>query len=253
MSGLQDKVVIVTGGARGLGAAAAQRMARDGARVVVTDLLAEEGEKTAAGIGGLFVEHDVTSADGWTAVVEAALERFGRVDGLVNNAGIASSSLIENESVEYFEKVLKINLTGVFLGLKAVIEPMKAAGGGSIVNISSAAGLTALPLTSGYGASKWGVRGLTKIAAVELGRYRIRVNSVHPGMTYTPMTAEHGAQVGEGNFPLSALGRVGVAEEIGEAVSFLISDAASYMTGAEVAVDGGWTAGEVVMMQQIPQ
>ncbi|MFI6516172.1 glucose 1-dehydrogenase [Spirillospora sp. NPDC050679] len=253
MSGLQDKVVIVTGGARGLGAAAARRMARDGARLVVTDLLAEEGEKTAAGIGGLFVEHDVTSADGWTAVVEAALERFGRVDGLVNNAGIASSSLIENESLEYFEKVLKINLTGVFLGLKAVIEPMKAAGGGSIVNISSAAGLTALPLTSGYGASKWGVRGLTKIAAVELGRYRIRVNSVHPGMTYTPMTAEHGAQVGEGNFPLSALGRVGVPEEIGEAVSFLVSDAASYMTGAEVAVDGGWTAGEVVMMQQLPQ
>ncbi|MFC9972834.1 glucose 1-dehydrogenase [Spirillospora sp. NPDC127200] len=253
MSGLQDKVVIVTGGARGLGAAAARRMARDGARLVVTDLLAEEGDKTAAGIGGLFVEHDVTSADGWTAVVEAALERFGRVDGLVNNAGIASSSLIENESVEYFEKVLKINLTGVFLGLKAVIEPMKAAGGGSIVNISSAAGLTALPLTSGYGASKWGVRGLTKIAAVELGRHRIRVNSVHPGMTYTPMTAEHGAQVGEGNFPLSALGRVGVPEEIGEAVSFLISDAASYMTGAEVAVDGGWTAGEVVMMQQLPQ
>ncbi|WP_067482962.1 glucose 1-dehydrogenase [Actinomadura hibisca] len=253
MSGLQDKVVIVTGGARGLGAAAAERMARDGARLVITDLLAEEGEKTAAGIDGLFVRHDVTSAEDWQAVVNAAVERYGRIDGLVNNAGIASNSLIENESLEYFEKVLKINLTGVFLGMKSVIGPMKAVGGGSIVNISSAAGLTALPLTSGYGASKWGVRGLTKIAAVELGHYRIRVNSVHPGMTYTPMTAEHGAQVGEGGFPLAALGRVGVPEEIGEAVSFLISDAASYMTGSEVAVDGGWTAGEVVMMQQIPQ
>lgn len=247
-SRLEDKVVIVTGGARGLGAAAAARMAGDGARIVVTDLLEEAGAATAEELGGLFVRHDVTDPDGWRAVTGAALDRYGRIDGLVNNAGIASNSLLENETLEYFERVVKINLTGVFLGLKAVIEPMKAAGGGSIVNISSAAGLTALPLTSGYGASKWGVRGLTKIAAVELGRYRIRVNSVHPGMTYTPMTAEHGAELGEGNFPLAALGRVGEAEEIGEAVSFLISDAARYVTGAELAVDGGWTAGEVVMM-----
>ncbi|QKG19721.1 glucose 1-dehydrogenase [Actinomadura verrucosospora] len=249
MSGLQDKVVIVTGGARGLGAAGAARMARDGAKVVVTDLLEEPGAATAAEVGGLFVRHDVTSQEGWRAVTEAALGAYGRIDGLVNNAGVASNSLIENESPEYFEKVLKINLFGVFLGMQAVIEPMKAAGGGSIVNISSAAGLTALPLTSGYGASKWGVRGLTKIAATELGRYRIRVNSVHPGMTYTPMTAEHATQ-GEGGFPLAALGRVGVPEEIGEAVSFLVSDAAGYVTGAELAVDGGWTAGEVVMMAQ---
>jgi 3alpha(or 20beta)-hydroxysteroid dehydrogenase len=249
MSGLQDKVVIVTGGARGLGAAAAARMARDGAKIVVTDLLEEPGTKTAAEVGGLFVRHDVTDREGWRAVTEAALGAYGRIDGLVNNAGIASNSLIENESPEYFEKVLRINLFGVFLGLQAVIEPMKAAGGGSVVNISSAAGLTALPLTSGYGASKWGVRGLTKIAATELGRHRIRVNSVHPGMTYTPMTAEH-ATPGEGGFPLAALGRVGVPEEIGEAVSFLISDAAAYVTGAELAVDGGWTAGEVVMMAQ---
>lgn len=242
------KVVIVTGGARGLGAAAAARMAADGARVVVTDLLEEAGAATAEEVGGLFVRHDVTDPGGWDAVVRAAVDRYGRVDGLVNNAGIASNALLEDETLEYFERVVRINLTGVFLGLKAVIEPMKAAGGGSVVNISSAAGLTALPLTSGYGASKWGVRGLTKIAAVELGRHRIRVNSVHPGMTYTPMTAEHGARLGEGNFPLAALGRVGEAREIGEAVAFLVSDAAAYVTGAELAVDGGWTAGEVVMM-----
>ncbi|GIH67870.1 glucose 1-dehydrogenase [Sphaerimonospora thailandensis] len=250
MSGLQDKVVIVTGGARGIGAAAAARMARDGAKVVIADLLEEDGRKTADALGGLFVQHDVTSEAGWASVVETVTGAYGRIDGLVNNAGVACNSLIENESLEYFERVLKINLTGVFLGIKAVIEPMKAAGGGSIVNISSAAGLTALPFTSAYGASKWGVRGLTKIASVELGRYRIRVNSIHPGMTYTPMTAEV-TQLGEGLFPLAALGRVGVPEEIGEAISFLISADSSYVTGAELAVDGGWTAGENVMLAQV--
>jgi 3alpha(or 20beta)-hydroxysteroid dehydrogenase len=126
-------------------------MAGGGAPVVVTDLLEEAGAATAEEVGGLFVRHDVTDVDGWRAVTDAALDRYGRIDGLVNDAGIASDSLLENETLEYFERVLRINLTGVFLGLKAVIEPMKAADGGSIVNISSSAGLTALPLTSGYG------------------------------------------------------------------------------------------------------
>lgn len=249
MPGLQDKVVIVTGGSSGLGAAAAARMARDGARVVVTGRRDEEGEKTAAGVGGLFLHHDVTSEDDWRTVVDTALDRYGRVDGLVNNAGTDSWSLIENETLERFEQVLKVNLTGVFLGLRAVIAPMRAAEGGSIVNIGSAAGLTGHPLSSGYGASKWGVRGLTKIAAVELGRHRIRVNNVDPGLVYTPMTMAHGAQPGEGNFPLAPLGRIGVPEEVGEVVSFLISDAASYVTGAEIAVDGGWTAGESAVLE----
>jgi 3alpha(or 20beta)-hydroxysteroid dehydrogenase len=249
MSGPRNKVVIVTGGASGLGAAAAARMARDGATVVVTDLRDEEGAKTAAEVGGAFLHHDVTSEDDWRVVVDATAERYGRVDGLVNNAGVDSWSLLENETLERFEQVVKVNLTGVFLGLRAVIAPMKAAGGGSIVNIGSAAGLTGHPLSSGYGASKWGVRGLTKIAAVELGGHRIRVNSVAPGLVYTPMTAAHGAQPGEGNFPLVPLGRVAVPAEIGEVVSFLISDASSYMTGAEVPVDGGWTAGETAVLQ----
>ncbi|WBO69722.1 MULTISPECIES: glucose 1-dehydrogenase [Streptomyces] len=249
MSGLQDKVVIVTGGSGGLGAATAACMARGGARVVVTGRDSKEGEKAAADIGGVFLRHDVTSEDDWRAVVEATVDRYGRLDGLVNNAGTDSWSLIENESLEQFERVLKVNLTGVFLGLKAVIAPMKAAGGGSIVNIGSATALTGHPMTSGYGASKWGLRGLTKTAAVELGRYRIRVNSVHPGLVHTPMTEAHGARLGEGNFPLAPLGRVGVPEEIGEAVSFLVSDAAAYMTGADIAVDGGWTAGEAALMQ----
>ncbi|WP_333769769.1 glucose 1-dehydrogenase [Streptomyces sp. IBSBF 2435] len=252
MSDLRDKVVIVTGGSGGLGAATAACMARGGARVVVTGRDSAEGEKAAAAFGGAFLRHDVTSEDDWRSVVDATVDRYGRVDGLVNNAGIDSWSLIENETLEQFERVLKVNLTGVFLGLKAVVAPMRAAGGGSIVNIGSATGLTGHPMTSGYGAAKWGARGLTKTAAVELGRYRIRVNSVHPGLVYTPMTAAHGAQPGEGNFPLAALGRVGVPEEIGEAVSFLISDAAAYMTGADIAVDGGWTAGETAMMQHAP-
>ncbi|CAG6395000.1 glucose 1-dehydrogenase [Streptomyces cocklensis] len=252
MSGLQGKVVIVTGGSGGLGTATAACMAREGASVVVTGRDREEGEKAAAEVGGLFLRHDVTSEDDWRSVVDATVDRYGRLDGLVNNAGIDSWSLIEHETLEHFEEVLKVNLTGIFLGLKAVIAPMRAAGGGSIVNIGSATGLSGHPLTSGYGVSKWGARGLTKIAAVELGRYRIRVNSVHPGLMYTPMTAARGVKQGEGNFPLSPLGRVGLPAEVGEAVSFLISDAAAYTTGSDIAVDGGWTAGEAGLMQHAP-
>ncbi|MFC9018181.1 SDR family oxidoreductase, partial [Streptomyces albidoflavus] len=150
------------------------------------------------------------------------------------------------ESVERFRKVVDINLTGVFIGMKTVIPAMKEAGGGSIVNISSAAGLMGLALTSSYGASKWGVRGLSKLAAVELGTDRIRVNSVHPGMTYTPMTAETGIRQGEGNYPNTPMGRVGEPGEIAGAVVFLLSDTSSYVTGAELAVDGGWTTGPTV-------
>jgi 3alpha(or 20beta)-hydroxysteroid dehydrogenase len=139
--------------------------------------------------------------------------------------------------------VLEINLVGVFNGLQAVIKPMRSVGGGSIVNISSAAGLFGLAFTAGYGASKWGVRGLSKIAAVELGPERIRVNSVHPGMAATPMTANIGVQVGEGNYPNLPMGRIALPEEIAGAVGYLLSDDAAYVNGAEIAVDGGWTAG----------
>jgi len=249
MTGLQDKVVIVTGGARGLGAAAAARMAGDGAKVVVTDLLTDEGRTTAEEIGATFVEHDVTTEEGWQAVVDATLRAHGRIDGLVNNAGVSSMGTIEQETLESFERVMKINLTGVFLGMKAVIGPMRTAGGGAIVNLSSSAALKSLPGTGPYGASKWAVRGLTKIGAIELAPYKIRVNSVHPGWMFTPMTEPLGAKPGEGGFPLAALGRVGLPPEVGEAVAFLVSDRASYITGAELAVDGGWTAGEVAMMQ----
>ncbi|MFI5804171.1 glucose 1-dehydrogenase [Streptomyces sp. NPDC051561] len=245
---LTGRTVIVTGGARGLGAEAARQAVAAGANVVITDVLDEDGAVTAAELGerARFQHHDVTSEEDWARVAAYAVAEFGSLDGLVNNAGISTGQFLAEESVEHFRKVLDINLTGVFIGMKTVIPAMKENGGGSIVNISSAAGLMGLALTAGYGASKWGVRGLTKIGAVELGTERIRVNSVHPGMTYTPMTASVGIQQGEGNYPNTPMGRVGEPEEIAGAVVFLLSDSASYVTGAELAVDGGWTTGPTV-------
>lgn len=249
MADLQGKTVVITGGARGLGAEACRVAAEAGARVVLTDVLEEEGRIVAKKLGNdaRFIRHDVTSEEGWRRVVDFAVTEFGRVDGLVNNAGISSGSYpLEQQSVEAFRRVLDINLTGVFIGMRTVIPVMKENGGGSIVNISSAAGLMGLAMTAGYGAAKWGVRGLTKVGAVELGTARIRVNSVHPGMIYTPMTAHVGIKQGEGNYPNTPMARVGEAPEIADAVVFLLSDAASYITGAELAVDGGWTAGPTI-------
>ncbi|GCD96491.1 glucose 1-dehydrogenase [Embleya hyalina] len=244
---LTDKVVIVTGGARGLGAAAAKQIVDAGGRVVVTDLL-DEGAETAAALGAhaRFHRHDVTSEEQWKAVVDFTVAEFGRVDGLVNNAGVSTGTMFDTETLEHFEFVIKVNLTGVWLGMQAVIPHLKANGGGSIVNVSSAAGLMGLAMTGSYGASKWAVRGMSKVAAVELGPARIRVNSVHPGMIYTPMTSSVGIREGEGNYPNTPMGRVGEPSEIGAAVAFLLSDAASYVTGAELAVDGGWTTGPTV-------
>ncbi|WP_428953038.1 glucose 1-dehydrogenase [Streptomyces sp. cg35] len=248
MNNLTGKSVVVTGGARGIGAEVARRVTAAGGSVVIGDVLDDDGAALAAELGeqARYVHLDVTSEEEWQAAVAYAVAEFGRVDGLVNNAGVSTGMPLETESVERFRKVIDINLVGVFAGMKTVIPAMKAAGGGSIVNISSAAGLMGLALTSSYGASKWAVRGLTKIAAVEQGTARIRVNSVHPGMTYTPMTAQVGIQQGEGNYPNTPMGRVGEADEIGSAVVFLLSDDSSYVTGAELAVDGGWTTGPTV-------
>ncbi|MER6776349.1 MULTISPECIES: glucose 1-dehydrogenase [unclassified Streptomyces] len=242
---LTGKTVVITGGARGLGAAAAQAVVGGGGRVLITDVLEEEGASTAAKLGeaARFLRHDVTSEADWRDALDHAVARFGRIDGLVNNAGIATGQLLEHESVEHFRQVVEINLVGTFIGIKTAIPLLRANGGGSVVNISSAAGLMGLALTAGYGASKWGVRGLSKIGAIELAEAGIRVNSVHPGMTLTPMTAPIGIRPGEGLFPGAPMGRVGAPEETAAAVAFLLSDAAAYITGAELAVDGGWTAG----------
>ncbi|MFA3841459.1 MULTISPECIES: glucose 1-dehydrogenase [Streptomyces] len=248
MNNLTGKTVLVTGGARGIGAETARRAVEAGANVVVTDVLEDEGKALAAGLGerARFMRHDVTSEEDWTAVAAFAIAEFGGIDGLVNNAGISTGQPLETETVEHFRKVLDINLTGVFIGMKTAINAMKDNGGGSIVNISSAAGLMGLALTGSYGASKWGVRGLTKLAAVEQGTAKIRVNSVHPGMIYTPMTAQLGIQQGDGGYPNTPMGRVGEADEIAKAAVFLLSDDSSYVTGAELAVDGGWTTGPTV-------
>jgi 3alpha(or 20beta)-hydroxysteroid dehydrogenase len=246
---LQDKVVIVTGGARGLGAAFARGIVAAGGRVVIGDLLDDEGASVARELGeaARYVHLDVTSEESWADAVAATVDAFGRIDGLVNNAGIsASGQMTAEETTETFRRIIEINLVSVHTGLRAVVPAMRTTGGGSIVNISSAAGLMGMALTSAYGAAKWGVRGLSKVAAVELGRDRIRVNSVHPGMVLTPMTAPTGIVADEGGFPNNPFQRVGRPEELVGAVLHLLSDAASYTTGAELAVDGGWTAGPSV-------
>jgi 3alpha(or 20beta)-hydroxysteroid dehydrogenase len=248
MSRLDNKVIIVTGGGSGIGLAAAERIVTSGATVVITGRDVEKGKAAVAGIDDervSFLQHDVASRASWKDVVAAVLDTHGRVDGLVNNAGLsATAAPFDQETTEAWDAIVATNLSGVFHGMQAVIASMKDNGGGSIVNVSSTGGLIGLPLTSSYAAAKWGMRGLTRVAALELAHKRIRVNSVHPGMVYTPMTVQNAGVVeGEGMYPPAPMGRVASAAEIAGAIVYLLSDDASYTTGAEIAVDGGWTAG----------
>lgn len=236
---VDGKVAIVTGAARGQGEAEARTLADAGAKVVLTDVL--DGEPVAAGIGdgAVFVRHDVTSEDGWARVVRTARDAFGGGHVLVNNAGIWRTAPVEEETRERFEELLRTNLIGPFLGIQAVAPAMREAGGGSIVNISSTAGLRGIPGHSAYGASKFGLRGLTRSAALDLAADGIRVNSVHPGVVDTPMIAEIGVERGAGRTPRVPLRRAGVPADVAGLVLFLASDASSYITGTELAVDGG--------------
>ena len=244
---LEGKVVVVTGGAQGMGRRHVQRCVAEGAKVVATDVQVDAGRAAVAELGGAacFVRHDVTDATSWAEVVAAALERFGRIDGLVNNAAVyPTPTTIEQESPDALERVLRVNVIGTWHGIRAVIEPMRAAGGGSIVNISSLAGMKGFVHLGSYGASKWAVRGLTKTAARELGADAIRVNSVHPGtIDGTGMfSAPTDPAAYDALYRTMPLHRPGVADEVSGVVVYLLSDLSSYVTGAEHLVDGGSNA-----------
>ena len=240
---LSGKVALISGGARGIGAATARAIVREGGRVVIGDVLVDEAEKLASELEGfaIHVPLDVTSALQWKSAVNTVEQKFGRLDVLVNNAGIGHRPhSVEKISVEEWDRVIAINLTGTFHGIQAVIPAMKRSGGGSIVNLSSIAGLQSMNGTSAYSASKFAVRGLTKAAALDLGRYGIRVNSVHPGPIATPMMS--GINM---SFDHQALPRLGTAEEIASMIVFLASEDSAFSTGAEFVADGGTVAGRL--------
>ncbi len=242
MGRLDGKVALITGGAMGQGAAEGALFAADGARDFLPDVLSEDGAKTAADVGATFIAHDVTSEAEWSAVVERVVGEAGRVDVLVNNAGVFRVVPMTQTSLELWHQVMDINATGVFLGMKAVAPTMIAQQGGSIVNISSIAGLRGAGVAFAYGASKWAVRGMTKSAAQELAPHGIRVNSVHPGIIDTQMITEFGPQWREALLPRIPQGRVASADDVAKLVLYLASDESNYSNGAEFIVDGAMTA-----------
>jgi 3alpha(or 20beta)-hydroxysteroid dehydrogenase len=240
MAGFEGHVVIVSGGARGMGASHARGLVAAGASVVLGDVLDTEGQALAQELGAsaTYVHLDVTQEAQWLAAVATAEERYGAVTGLVNNAGIVTRGRIDDLNLDDWHRTLDINLTGVMLGMRTVVPSMRKAGGGSIVNISSTAGLQGYANIGAYVASKWGVRGLTKTAALELGPWGIRVNSVHPGPIRTPMLSGTRDDLAS-HQPLA---RLGEPEEVTRLIMFLLRDA-TYSTGHEFAVDGGAVVG----------
>jgi 3alpha(or 20beta)-hydroxysteroid dehydrogenase len=239
---LKDKVAVISGGARGMGARFAEAMVAEGAMVLVGDILEPEGKALATRFEGrmIFERLDVTSAASWRNAIAVAEAAFGAVNVLVNNAAIDRQHYLETVSEEEYRQVIEINQTGVFLGMQTAIPPMKRAGQGSIVNISSVAAMGGGPGEFSYFASKWAVRGMSKAAAAELARYRIRVNSVHPGIVRTKMTEGYRKDIVE----RSVLGRPAEPEEIAPLIVFLASDEAQYITGGEYVIDGGFTLGK---------
>jgi 3alpha(or 20beta)-hydroxysteroid dehydrogenase len=247
---LDGKVALISGGARGMGESHVRRFVAEGARVVFGDIRDDEGKAVADDLGTeacRYVHHDVTSEQDWAAAVALTLDAFGKLDVLVNNAGVLTFGRIANMGVTDFRHIMDVNATGCWLGMKSVLEPMKEAGGGSIVNISSIEGFCGAPGLSAYSASKFAIRGMTKSAATELGRLGIRVNSVHPGAILTPMVLEaasaYDVAAGKDFMKAMPLGRFAKPAEVSHLIVYLASDESSYSTGAEFIVDGGILAG----------
>jgi 3alpha(or 20beta)-hydroxysteroid dehydrogenase len=248
---LDGKVALISGAARGQGEAEARRFVAEGAKVVIGDVLEYEGEAVAHDLGddAVFITLDVTSENAWREAVDSTVDAFGGLHVLVNNAGVlgAFTPLVDS-SVEHFMKVLSINLLGTFIGIKVAAPAIRDSGGGSIVNISSTAGLWGVPFAADYTASKFGVRGLTKVAALELGRDRIRVNSVHPGGVLTDMVKAVGDDGESSYYKRLPAGRIGTVADIANLVLFLASDESAYCTGTEFLIDGGMQAGDLQLM-----
>jgi len=252
MKRFDNRTVIVTGGARGLGASFARGFVAEGANVVIADVLEQEGRKLADELGdqAIFSRLDVTSDRDWAATVAAAENAFGPISVLVNNAGIVRFGPIAETEPAVWRQVIDINLTGTYLGIRAVVSSMRKAGGGAIVNISSGAGMIGTAGVAAYVASKWGVRGLTKTAALELGRDNIRVNSIHPGSVRTPMVAgPDAAGVGAGAVRQLAIPRIAEPDEIARLVLFVASDEAGFSTGSEFIADGGLLLGPALQYE----
>ncbi|MDH6197354.1 3alpha(or 20beta)-hydroxysteroid dehydrogenase [Mycobacterium frederiksbergense] len=233
-----DRVALVTGAARGQGAAIVRKLVTDGYRVTAADLLVDELASSTDEFGDrvLAVQLDVTSAEQWQAAVRATVARFGALNALVNNAGVLHRASIAEETADGFEGSWRVNCLGPFLGMQAALEPLRRADGAAVVNTCSTGAIRPFPHHAAYGSSKWALRGLTQVAAAELGRDGIRVNSVFPGPVQTPMLDEATqARLAD----RSGVGRLGKPTEIADAVAFLLSDRASFITGSELVVDGG--------------